>query len=110
MRKTLIYITVLFISVYWFLTFTMTSLKAGEYSTAVLGHVITQKITGRSIDTSYLLEQELKRAAHSFAIENLNILQKHLPSILDGAAAELRHQSDNSYKCSLIKDTSIKCK
>jgi len=109
MKKFLIYVTVLFASVYWFLTFTMTSLKASEYNTAVLGHVITQKITGQSIDTSKLLEQELARAAHLFAIDAVNILQKYMPSILDGISAQLRAEADKSYKCGLIKDTSIKC-
>jgi len=108
MKKFLIYITVLAISVYGFLTCTMNSLtKASEYNTAVIGHVITQKITGQPIDTSKLLEQELARAAHLFAIDSINILQKYLPAILDKMAADLRLEADKNYKCSLLKDTKI---
>ena len=107
MKKFLIYITILAISLYGFLTCTMNSLKASEYNTAVIGHVITQKVTGQPIDTSKLMEQELARAAHLFAIENINILQKYLPAILDKLATDLRLEADKNYKCSLLKDTKI---
>jgi len=107
MKKFLIYITILAISVYGFLTCTMNSLKASEYNTAVIGHVITQKVTGQPIDTSKLMEQELARAAHLFAIDSINILQKYLPAILDKMAADLRLEADKNYKCSLLKDTKI---
>ena len=108
MKKFLIYITILAISVYGFLTCTMNSLKASEYNTAVIGHVITQKVTGQPIDTSKLMEQELARAAHLFAIDSISILQKYLPAILDKMAADLRLEADKNYKCSLLKDTKIK--
>jgi hypothetical protein len=107
MKKFLIYITILAISVYGFLTCTMNSLKASEYNTAVIGHVITQKVTGQPIDTSKLMEQELARAAHLFAIDSITILQKYLPAILDKMAADLRLEADKNYKCSLLKDTKI---
>ena len=107
MKKFLIFITILAISLYGFLTCTMNSLKASEYNTAVIGHVITQKVTGQPIDTSKLMEQELARAAHLFAIENINILQKYLPAVLDKLAADLRLEADKSYKCSLLKDTKV---
>ena len=107
MKKFLIYIKVMAISLYGFLTCTMNSLKASEYNTAVIGHVITQKVTGQPIDTSKLMEQELARAAHLFAIENINILQKYLPAVLDKLAADLRLEADKNYKCSLLKDTKI---
>jgi len=108
MKKFLVYIVVLMASVYWFLTFTMTSLKASEYNTAVLGHVITQKVTGQSIDTSKLFEQEMARIAHNYALDMVSVLQKYLPAILDGIAADLRAEADKSYKCNLLKGTSIK--
>jgi hypothetical protein len=107
MKKFLIYITVLAISVYGFLTCTMNSIKASEYNTAVIGHVITQKVTGQPIDTSKLMEQELARAAHLFAIDSITILQKYLPAILDKMAADLRLEADKNYKCSLLKDTKV---
>jgi len=107
MKKFLIFLTILAISLYGFLTCTMNSLKASEYNTAVIGHVIAQKVTGQPIDTSKLLEQELSRAAHLFAIDSINILQKYLPAILDKMAADLRLEADKNYKCSLLKDTKI---
>jgi len=107
MKKFLIFLAILAISVYGFLTCTMNSLKASEYNTAVIGHVITQKVTGQPIDTSKLMEQELARAAHLFAIDSISILQKYLPAILDKMAADLRLEADKNYKCSLLKDTKI---
>ena len=107
MKKFLIFLTILAISLYGFLTCTMNSLKASEYNTAVIGHVITQKVTGQPIDTSKLMEQELARAAHLFAIDSIIILQKYLPAILDKMAADLRLEADKNYKCSLLKDTKI---
>jgi predicted thioredoxin/glutaredoxin len=74
------------------------TVKANDYNTAVIGHVITQKITGQPIDTSKLMEQELSRAAHSFAIDSISILQKYLPNILDKIATELRLEADKNYK------------
>jgi hypothetical protein len=107
MKKFLIFISILAISLYGFLTCTMNSLKASEYNTAVIGHVITQKVSGQPVDASKLMEQELARVAHLFALDSINILQKYLPAILDKAAAELRLEADKSYKCSLLKDTKI---
>jgi len=107
MKKFLIYIIVLAASLYGFLTCTMHSLKASEYNTAVIGHVITQKVSGQPVDASKLMEQELQRAAHLFAIDSINILQKYLPSILDKMSAELRAEADKQYKCNLLKNTKI---
>ena len=107
MKKFLIYITILGLLVYGLLTLFMKSVKASEYNTAVIGHVITQKVTGQPIDTSKLMEQELARAAHLFAIDSISILQKYLPAILDKMAADLRLEADKNYKCSLLKDTQI---
>jgi hypothetical protein len=107
MKKFLIYITILGLLVYGFLTLFMKSVKANEYNTAVVGHVITQKVSGQPVDAAKLMEQELARIAHLFALDSINILQKYLPAILDKAAAELRLEADKSYKCSLLKDTKI---
>jgi hypothetical protein len=85
----------------------MNSLKASEYNTAVIGHVITQKVSGQPIDASKLMEQELARVAHLFALDSISILQKYLPAILDKVAADLRLEADKSYKCNLLKDTKI---
>ena len=107
MRKLIITNLIIATLLYFGLTAFATSVRANEYNTAVTGHVITQKITGQPIDTSKLLEQELSRAAHLFAIDSINILQKYLPSILDKMAADLRLEADKNYKCSLLKDTKI---
>jgi len=107
MKKFLIYIIVFIVSLYGFLTCTMNSLKASEYNTAVIGHVITQKVSGQPIDASKLMEQELARVAHLFALDSISILQKYLPAILDKVAADLRLEADKSYKCNLLKDTKI---
>ena len=37
-----------------------------------------------------------------------SVLEKHLPSILESIAAELRMNADSKYKCSLLKDTKLK--
>ena len=108
MKKFLIYINILSFLVYGLLTLFMKSVKASEYNTAVIGHVITQKVSGQSIDAAKLMEQELARVAHLFAIDSVNILQKYLPAILDKVAADLRLEADKQYKCSLLKDTKIK--
>lgn len=107
MKKFIIYIIVLLISIYSILTCTMNSVKANEYNTAVIGHVITQKINNTPVDHSKLMEQELARIAHIFAIDSVSILQKYLPSILDKMAADLRAEADKNYKCSLLKDSKI---
>ena len=107
MKKFLIYIIVFAVSLYGFLTCTMNSLKASEYNTAVIGQVITQKVSGQPVDASKLMEQELARVAHLFALDSINILQKYLPAILDKVAADLRLEADKSYKCNLLKDTKI---
>ena len=107
MRKLIITNLIIGTLLYFGLTAFANSVKANEYNTAVIGHVITQKVTGQPIDTSKLLEQELSRAAHLFAIDSINILQKYLPSILDKMAADLRLEADKNYKCSLLKDTKI---
>ena len=107
MKKFLIYITILGLLVYGLLTLFMKSVKASEYNTAVIGHVITQKVSGQQIDASKLMEQELARVAHLFALDSINILQKYLPAILDKVAADLRLEADKSYKCNLLKDTKI---
>ena len=87
MRKFLITIIVLN-SIIWF---GLSSLaKANDYNTAVISHVISEKIKGTNIDTSYIMEQEIERLAHKFMIDSVTILQAYpvsythltLPTIL----------------------------
>lgn len=83
-------------------------LKASEqYYEAVTGHIIQSKLNGLNVDETYLMETELKKLSHQFAIESIFILQKYLPSILEGVATEMRLQSDKVYKCSLLEGSKI---
>ncbi len=84
------------------------SVKADEYNKAVVANVITNTIQGNNVDVSKLMEQELQKLAHQFTIESLVILQKYLPTILEGVAAELRMKADKELKCELLKDSKIK--
>ena len=82
------------------------SVNANDYNTAVVAHIIKEKISGNNVDTS-VLEAEMNKLAYTFALEMTSVLEKHLPSILESIAAELRMNADSKYKCSLLKDTKI---
>ena len=83
--------------------------KANDYNTAVIGHIITQKVQGNSVDTS-VLEAELERLAYNFALEMTSVIEKHLPNILESIASELRSKADSEYKCQLLENSKIKDK
>ena len=95
---------VIFAVVYFSLNAMMNSVKANDYSKAVIGHVITNS---SEIDHGKLLEAEMQKLAHKFALESLEILQAYLPSIIDGINAKLRADLDKEYKCLLLKGTAI---
>ena len=40
-------------------------------------------------------------------VEMVDVLEKHLPNILESLAAEIRLKADSKYKCELLKDTKI---
>jgi len=80
---------------------------ANEYNKAVIGHVIQSKVNGTNVEVSKLMEQELEKIAHQFALESLTIIQQYLPTILDGVLAEMRMKADKEYKCALLKDSKI---
>ena len=82
------------------------SVKADDYNTAVVAHIIKEKISGNNVDTS-VLEAEMQKLAYNFALEMTDVLEKHLPNILESIAAELRLKADSKYKCELLKDTKI---
>ena len=76
MRKFVITIIVLN-SIIWF---GLSSLaKADDYNTAVIGHVVSETIKGTDMDHQKLLEAELSKMAHTFALQMANVLQQHLP-------------------------------
>ena len=83
--------------------------KANDYNTAVLGHVVSETIKGTDMNHSALLEAEVSKLAHQFALQMTYVMQKHLPQILEGLAADIRLQADKEYKCSLMEDTTYKC-
>jgi hypothetical protein len=78
--------------------------NAGEYEQAVIGHVITNS---SEIDKNALLEAEIEKIGHQFALEMVTVMQQYLPAIIDGAMADLRLKLDSKYKCSLLEDTKI---
>lgn len=86
------------------------SVKANEYNTAVIGHVVSETLKGTDIDHTALLEAEMSKIAHQFALQMTFVMQKHLPQILEGLAADIRLQADNKYKCKLLEGGTYECK
>jgi len=107
MRKFLIIVIVLN-SIIWF---GLSSLaKANEYNEAVVGHVISETIKGTDMDHSKLLEAEMSKMAHTFALQMVGVLQQHLPYIMDSVMTQLRLDLDKKHKCLLLKDSKIEDK
>ena len=104
MRKFLITVIVLN-SIIWF---GLSSLaKADDYNTAVIGHVVSETIKGTDIDHQKLLEAEMSKMAHTFTLQLVNVLQEHLPYIMDSVMTQLRLDLDKKHKCLLLKDSKI---
>jgi hypothetical protein len=112
MFKKLILINILFAGMLW----TFSSLanadekKISDYNTAVIGHVIQSTVNGENIDHSKLLESEIQRLGHQFAIEMTGVLQEYLPYLMDNLMTQLRLDLDKTHKCLLLKDSKIKDK
>tara|TARA_Y100000022_G_scaffold61395_1_gene52660 strand:- start:569 stop:895 length:327 start_codon:yes stop_codon:yes gene_type:complete len=101
---------ILILAVLWFgLNAFAKSVQADEYNTAVIAHVIKEKVSGNGVDMS-VLENEIEKLAYTFALEMTDVLEKHLPQILEGLAQEIRMNADSTYKCELLKDSKIKDK
>ena len=98
---------VLLALIYFGLTAFQNSVKADDYTKAVIGHVITNS---KDIDHGKLLEQEMSKMGHQFALQMVSILQQHLPYIMDGVMTELKLELDKTHKCLLLKDTKIEDK
>ena len=103
MKKLILILALLWIGLVSF----QNSVKANDYATAVIGHVIQNH---KDIDHGELLENEMNKLMHSMSIEMVSILQKHLPYILDGVMTELKLELDKTHKCLLLKDSKIKDK
>ena len=91
------------------LSFVFKTVKADEKTTAIIGHVITQKIQGNDMDHSQVLDDELKMKLHQLTIEMTSVVLKNMPNILDTISAQLRLEADKHYKCS-IQDKNYKNK
>ena len=103
MKKIIIGVTIIYLC----LTALMNSVKADDYSKAVIGHVIQSKVNGTNVDVNALMSYELEKLAHKYSIEMVSILQAYLPAILDGVMADLRLKADEKYKCALLEGTKI---
>ena len=73
------------------------SVQADDYNKAVVAHVIKENISGNGVDMS-VLEAEIAKLAYQFSLEMTDVIEKHLPSILESIAAELRMKADEMYK------------
>ena len=107
MKKYLITIAIILTTLWFSLTSFMNSVMANDYNKAVIGHVIQSKVNGSNVDMSKLMEQELQKVAHQFALESIAILQQYLPTVLEGALADMRLKADKDYKCALLKGSKI---
>ena len=102
MKKLILLLAVLWLGLNAFAN----SVKADDYNTAVIGHVVKETVSGSGVDTS-VLEAEMQKLAYNFALQMTDVLEKNLPVILESLAAELRMNADSKYKCALLKDTKI---
>ena len=114
MRKFLITITLTLTTLWFVLTGFMNSVmandKIGNYNKAVIGNVIQSTVNGTNVDHAKLLESELQKMGHQFAIQMTGVLQQYLPYIMDNMMTQLRLELDKTHKCLLLKDSKIKDK
>ena len=75
--------------------------KADEKTTAIIGHVITQKVQGNDMNHSEVFGNELNALMHQLTIDLTSVLLENMPNILDTISAQLRLELDKQYKCSL---------
>jgi len=86
------------------LSFVFKTVKADEKTTAIIGHIITQKVQGSDMDHAEVLGNELASIMHKLSIEMTTVLLQNMPNILDSISAQLRLELDKQYKCSLQGD------
>ena len=96
MKKLLLLLAILWVGLNAFAK----SVQADDYNKAVVAHVIKENISGNGVDMS-VLESEMQKIAYQFALEMTNVVEKHLPTILESLAAEMRMKADQKYKESL---------
>ena len=112
MFKKLILINILFAGMLWVFSSLANAdeKKMSDYNTAVIGHVIQSTVNGDNVDHAKLLESEMQKMGHQFAIQMTDILQQYLPYIMDNMMTQLRLELDKTHKCLLLKDSKIKDK
>jgi hypothetical protein len=112
MFKKLILINILFAGMLWIFSSIASAdeKKLSDYHTAVVGHVIQSTVNGTNVDHAKLLESEMQKMGHQFAIAMTGILQQYLPYIMDNMMTQLRLELDKTHKCLLLKDSKIKDK
>ena len=93
MKKLLLLLAILWVGLNAFAK----SVQADDYNKAVVAHVIKENISGNGVDMS-VLEAEMAKIAYQFSLEMTSVLEKHLPSILESIANELRMKADEKYK------------
>jgi len=109
-RKDMMKKLILILAVLWLgLNAFANSVKADDYNTAVIGHVVKETVSGSGVDTS-VLEAEMQKLAYNFALQMTDVLEKNLPVILESLAAEIRMNADSKYKCELLKGSKIEDK
>jgi len=96
-------LVILFI-VSFFFVLGFTHSKADEKTTAIIGHVITQKVQGNDMDHAEVFGNELNALMHQLTIDLTSVLLQNMPNILDTISAQLRLELDKQYKCSLQDD------
>lgn len=107
MKKLILILAVLWIGLNAF----SNSVKAneinkGSYPVAVAGHIIQNHDI---IDKQKLMEAEIQKIGAQFALQMITIMSEHMPSIIDGIMAEMRHELNKKNKCLLLKDTKMSC-
>jgi hypothetical protein len=112
MFKKLILVNILFAGMLWVFSSLANAdeKKISDYNTAVIGHVIQSTVNGTNVDHAKLLESELQKMGHQFAIQMTGVLQQYLPYIMDNMMTQLRLELDKTHKCLLLKDSKIKDK
>ena len=112
MFKKLILINILFAGMLWLFSSLANAdeKKISDYNTAIIGHVIQSTVNGTNVDHAKLLESELQKMGHQFAIQMTGVLQQYLPYIMDNMMTQLRLELDKTHKCLLLKDSKIKDK
>ena len=105
MKKLLLILAILWVGLNAFAK----SVQADDYNKAVVAHVIKENISGNGVDMS-VLESEMQKIAYQFALEMTDVVEKHLPTILESLAAEIRAKADSEYKCELLKGSKIEDK